>query len=65
MDGRKIFQELRPDVDLKDLIVHHIDGNRENNTPNNLIALTRKAYRHWLIFIMRVFIYKRTLKNLE
>ena len=45
-DGRKIFQELRPDIDLTDKVVHHIDGNRSNNTSNNLIALSREEHRY-------------------
>ena len=32
-------------VNLDGKVVHHIDGNQENNSPGNLIAVTRKDHR--------------------
>lgn len=44
-NARIIFKKLRPDVCMKNKVVHHIDGNRKNNSPGNLVLLTRKEHR--------------------
>ena len=31
---------------IENLIVHHIDGNRKNNNPNNLINLCKRCHGH-------------------
>ena len=41
----KIGRELKPDE-----VVHHIDGNKRNNNPNNLQVMTRSEHmRHHMI----------------
>lgn len=44
---RKVFADaigIDPDQIPKELLVHHIDGNRMNNNIDNLMLCTRKAH---------------------
>jgi len=41
IESRKIVSQF---VDITNKIVHHIDGNPQNNSLGNLIALTRKDH---------------------
>jgi rubrerythrin len=41
---RKILSDILGIEAIQDMEVHHIDGNRFNNNPVNLIALTRKEH---------------------
>ena len=44
MDYRKYIQENLPHVALEGQLVHHIDGDRENNDPENWFVLNPKAH---------------------
>lgn len=65
MDGRQIFKQFRPSVDLENLIVHHIDGDQSKNTPGNLIALTRKDHYHVHVKMGRVRENRETRPRIE
>ncbi len=45
INARELFKKLRPNICMKNKVVHHIDGNHENNHPGNLVLLTRKEHR--------------------
>jgi len=45
INARDLFKKLRPDLCMKNKVVHHIDGNCENNSPGNLVLLTVKEHR--------------------
>ena len=46
MDYRKYIKENLPYVALDGQLVHHIDGDRENNDPENWFILDRKSHYH-------------------
>lgn len=44
LEHRTIMHEIDPRANEADLVVHHIDGNKSNNDPSNLIWMTRSEH---------------------
>jgi hypothetical protein len=46
--------EVCKNKEINKLEIHHIDGNPNNNAPNNLILLCRQCHRHFHFVIKNI-----------